>query len=147
MKFSVENLSFGSTDITSAKMGDRNELIDLISGDIAISFRDATYKYHDVSILDFAIQLVNSFLAYLTGRVENIQFFSPNYEDKYSINCTSGDKLSCDVIINSEIVYKSESLLDVMKSIRDYIQYSRELLENRYGHIEYIWDSIFVSVF
>lgn len=147
MKFSIENLEFDATDITSAKMGDRNELIDLISGDIAISFRDATYKYHDVSILDFAIQLVNSFLAYLTGRVENIQFFSPDYEDKYSIKCASGDKLSCDVIINGEMVSKSENLLDIMQSIREYIQYSRELLENRYGHIEYIWDAIFVSVF
>ena len=147
MQIIVENIECLSTNVETASLSNAIELRNLIGGDITIAVGNDTMTYEQVSIVDFSMGLASSIVRYLSSGGNRLEFWSPDCHDAYSIRVTEGYGLSCEVFRNSQMLSDQESLLEIIHSMRPFIGQTKTLLEERYGHIEYIWDVLVVPVF
>lgn len=147
MHISVENLEFLPTKIETASLSNAIELRNLIGGDITIAIGDDTTTFDEVSVVDFALVLAGAIVGYLSNGSDRIAFFSPDHHDIYEIRTTGGYGLTCEVLKNGKLLSDQESLLEIINSMRAFIGETKPLIEQRYGHIKFIWDVLTVPVY
>lgn len=147
MKVTFDKITFEETSVTSARMTDMQELRHLIGGDITISFGAHSETYDEVCVSDFAVTLAEAVVGYITSLKPGMHFFSPDFQDVYSIKITGKMGESCAIYLRDELIADGMPLFTILEGARDFLNQVRPLLQERYGHIEHFWDVYLIPVF
>ena len=147
MQIAFDNVTFEKTAIVSARLTDMQELRSLIGGDITITFGERSDTYDDACVSDFALTLAEAVVGYLSSPKAQLCFWSPDFHDRYTIEIAGDAGEQCEIYLSGVLICKGMPLFVILEGIRAFILQVRPLIAERYGHIEYLWDFYFVSVF
>ncbi|MGF1629028.1 MAG: hypothetical protein ACFCUT_06125 [Kiloniellaceae bacterium] len=150
MKITFDKVFFVDTGITSATASNAShfmELRHLIGGNITITFGGHSATYDEACVSDFAVTVAEAIVGYLTMPKPRVKFRSPDFHDTYTIRILGDGGERCEVYRGDELICDDMPLFLILEGARHFLGQVRPLLQERYGHIEHLWDVYHIPVF